>query len=69
MINPDNLIINSWSSKPLGWNNIAKIGISITHIPSGIVINWEGERSQYKNREVALKVLGNALIASKDFLI
>tara|TARA_R110000744_G_scaffold84463_2_gene165298 strand:- start:163 stop:372 length:210 start_codon:yes stop_codon:yes gene_type:complete len=69
MINPDNLIINSWWSKPAGWTNDIKNGISITHIPSGIIINWEGERSQYKNKAVALKLLGKALLDSRTFLI
>ena len=54
-INQLDLIVTSWSSiKKAGWSLVPDTGVCIYHIPSGIKIKHDGERSQYANRAKAM---------------
>lgn len=62
-INPADLKIESCKSSGAGGQHINKTesAVRLTHIPSGIVIECQEERSQFKNKDKALKLLKSKL--------
>jgi peptide chain release factor 2 len=66
-INSDDIQIDVYRSSSAGGQNVQKnaTAIRITHLPTGIVVTCQNERSQNQNRENALKVLKARLLEMK----
>ena len=63
-INPDDIKMDVFRAQGAGGQNVQKnsTAVRITHIPSGIVVSVQNERSQLQNKEMALKILKGKLL-------
>ena len=67
-LDPDEMRIDTYRSGGAGGQNVNKVSsaIRITHLPTGIVVQCQNERSQLQNKEMAMRMLKGKLMELRE---
>ena len=67
-INPDDIKMDVYRASGAGGQHINKTSsaVRLTHIPTGIVVNCQTQRSQFQNKDTAMKMLKSKLVNLKE---